>query len=189
MVNKSICELPGTVYTQCISALQQYDSFWEFIFNFVLTDLLYCIYAMCWLIYFIAYMPGWHNLLQAGKRLVRWKALLIPHSSFLIPHSSVLIPPFVAGMLKLPFCLKKLNWWHFYRECRKNLNIRVLRIKLWIKSACEDSPQLLPACMSVINFVLTDVLYCWLTDWLTDWLMYYIAVNEVLKNCSIIAGW
>ena len=45
-----------------------------------------------------------------------------------------------------PFCLlKKLNVRQFYREYRKNLNIRVLRVKFWIESGCEDSPQNVPA--------------------------------------------
>ena len=47
------------------------------------------------------------------------------------------------------FCLKKLRLRHFCRECRENLNIRVLRTKFWVKSACEDDPQVVPACLLV----------------------------------------
>ena len=37
----------------------------------------------------------------------------------------------------------------FCRECRENLNIRVLRTKFWVKSACEDDPQVVPAWDSI----------------------------------------
>ena len=47
------------------------------------------------------------------------------------------------------FCLKKLRLRHFCRECRENLNIRVLRTKFWVKSACEDTPQVVPAWLSL----------------------------------------
>ena len=46
---------------------------------------------------------------------------------------------------KCPFCIKKLRLRHFCRECRENLSIRVLRTKFWVKSACEDAPQVVPA--------------------------------------------
>ena len=39
---------------------------------------------------------------------------------------------------------KKLCLQHFCRKCRKNCNICVLRIQFWVKSALEDSPQLVP---------------------------------------------
>ena len=42
--------------------------------------------------------------------------------------------------------LKKLRLRHFCRKCRKNLNICVLRTKFWVKSACEDAPQVVSAC-------------------------------------------
>ena len=44
------------------------------------------------------------------------------------------------------FCSPKHDLWHFSRKCRKNLNIRTLRIKIRIKSGLEDSPRLLPSC-------------------------------------------
>ena len=44
-------------------------------------------------------------------------------------------------------CLKKLRLRHFCRKCRENLNIRVLRTKFWVKTACEDAPQVVPACL------------------------------------------
>ena len=47
------------------------------------------------------------------------------------------------------FCLKKLRLRHFCRKCRENLNIRVLRTKFWVKSACEDAPQVVPAWCTV----------------------------------------
>ena len=40
------------------------------------------------------------------------------------------------------FYLKKLSLRHFCRECRENLNIRVLRTKIWVKSACEEARKL-----------------------------------------------
>ena len=51
-----------------------------------------------------------------------------------------------------PFCLKKLSLRHFCRECRKNLNIRVFRTKFWVKSACEDAPQVVPAWFTSLSF-------------------------------------
>ena len=53
------------------------------------------------------------------------------------------------------FCSQKLDLRHFSRECRKNLNIRTLRIKFRIKSGFEDSPQLVPACYQPTNIT------CW----------------------------
>ena len=53
------------------------------------------------------------------------------------------------------FCLKKLRLRHFCRECRENLNIRVLRTKFWVKSACEDDPQVVPACSIYYTIVYT----------------------------------
>ena len=47
-------------------------------------------------------------------------------------------------MLKTSFLPQKLNFRHFYRECHKNLNICVSRVKFWIKSGSKDSPQLVP---------------------------------------------
>ena len=52
-----------------------------------------------------------------------------------------------------PFCLKKLSLRHFCRECRENLSIRVLRTKFWVKSACEDAPQVVPACFQILKLV------------------------------------
>ena len=46
-----------------------------------------------------------------------------------------------------PFCPKKLCLRHFCRECRENLSISVLRTKFWVNSACEDDPQVVPACV------------------------------------------
>ena len=50
------------------------------------------------------------------------------------------------------FCIKKLRLRHFCRKCRENLSIRVLRTKFWVKSACEDHPQVVPACFRLKFF-------------------------------------
>ena len=47
------------------------------------------------------------------------------------------------------FCRKMLKYGTFSRECRKNLNIRAMRKWFWIKSGCEEAPQVVPACMSI----------------------------------------
>ena len=67
------------------------------------------------------------------------------HSSSLLPQSSEINPQsetlhFCCRNAKNSiFCsIKKLNLRHFYHECRKNLNIYVLRIKFLIKSAFQD---------------------------------------------------
>ena len=69
-----------------------------------------------------------------------------PNSSSPCPQSSVLRSENIAFLLqkcqKKSFCSKKLDLRHFGREYRKNLNIRTLRTKFRIKSAGEDSPQL-----------------------------------------------
>ena len=42
-----------------------------------------------------------------------------------------------------------LKYGTFCRECRKNLNIRAMRKWFWIKSGCEEAPQVVPACTNV----------------------------------------
>ena len=49
------------------------------------------------------------------------------------------------------FCREMLRYGTFCRECRKNLNIRAMRKWFWIKSGCEEAPQVVPACM-ILNF-------------------------------------
>ena len=49
-------------------------------------------------------------------------------------------------------CLKKLSFRNF---CCENLNIRTLRIKFWIKSDLEDSPQFLQ--LVVIMMMMVNV--------------------------------
>ena len=43
------------------------------------------------------------------------------------------------------FCREMLRYGTFCRECRKNLNIRAMRKWFWIKSGCEEAPQVVPA--------------------------------------------
>ena len=43
------------------------------------------------------------------------------------------------------FCREKLKYGTFCRECRKNLNIRAKRKWFWIKSGCEEAPQVVSA--------------------------------------------
>ena len=43
------------------------------------------------------------------------------------------------------FCRKMLKYGTFFRECRKNRNIRAMRKWFWIKSGCEEAPQVVPA--------------------------------------------
>ena len=43
------------------------------------------------------------------------------------------------------FCRGMLRYGTFCRECRKNLNIRAMRKWFWIKSGCEEAPQVVPA--------------------------------------------
>ena len=43
------------------------------------------------------------------------------------------------------FCRRMLRYGTFCRECRKNLNIRAMRKWFWIKSGCEEAPQVVPA--------------------------------------------
>ena len=47
------------------------------------------------------------------------------------------------------FCREMLK----YGECRKNVNIRVMRKWFWIKSGCEEAPQVVPAWYSPINSI------------------------------------
>ena len=108
-------------------------------------------------------MPGWHKLWQAGKRLarttefVRTKSLARLSSVGLRP-SSVLTPKnqktlhFCCRNAKC-FCSKKLDLRHFIRECRENLNIRILRTKFRIPcNLCRPVP-----CMSVSNFAILSI--------------------------------
>ena len=44
-----------------------------------------------------------------------------------------------------PFLPQETLFTAFCRECRENFNIRVLKTKFWVKSACEDAPQVVPA--------------------------------------------
>ena len=53
------------------------------------------------------------------------------------------------------YCLKKLSLRHFCREGRENLNIRILMTKFWVKSACEDAPQVVPAWSALCHSVTT----------------------------------
>ena len=55
------------------------------------------------------------------------------------------------------FCPKELRLWHFSREGRENLHIRVLRTKFWVKSACEDAPQVVPACVQLLNWYIASL--------------------------------
>ena len=43
------------------------------------------------------------------------------------------------------FCREMLKYGTFCRECRKNLNIRAMRKWFWIKSGCEEAPQVVSA--------------------------------------------
>ena len=43
------------------------------------------------------------------------------------------------------FCREMLKYGTFCRECRKNRNIRAMRKWFWIKSGCEEAPQVVPA--------------------------------------------
>ena len=45
------------------------------------------------------------------------------------------------------FSCEMLKYGTFCRECRKNRNIRAMRKWFWIKSGCEESPQVVPACL------------------------------------------
>ena len=47
------------------------------------------------------------------------------------------------------FCRKMLKYGTFCRECRKNRNIRAMRKWFWIKSGCEEAPQVVPAWRNV----------------------------------------
>ena len=42
-----------------------------------------------------------------------------------------------------------LKYGTFCRKCRKNRNIRAMRKWFWIKSGCEEAPQVVPACVGV----------------------------------------
>ena len=102
----------------------------------------------------IVVVAGWHKLCNPSSRALRifpiyedfggflWSqrgkmrparggegAVLSPQSSIFNPQSSVL-----RNAPKQCFCSQKLDLRHFSRECRENLNIRTLRIKLdgWI---------------------------------------------------------
>ena len=91
--------------------------------------------------------------------LNRSEAVLIPRSLNLGPQGRQpqkywLVRLVWCLMLKgALFCLMKLCWRHFCRKCRKNLNIRVLRTKFWVKSACEDAPQVVQACLKQTTLI------------------------------------
>ena len=47
------------------------------------------------------------------------------------------------------FCREMIKYCTFCRKCRKNVNIRAMRKWFWIKSGCEEAPQVVPACQLV----------------------------------------
>ena len=78
------------------------------------------------------------------------------------------------------FCLNKLCLRHFCRECRKNLNIRILKTKFWVKSACEDAPQVVPACYRAAKAAI-----CVFFLFLDHWLLKRFFGNIVVKYCKV----
>ena len=63
---------------------------------------------------------------------------------------NIKISTFCHKTLKyVTFCREMLKYGTFCRECRKNLNIRAMRKWFWIKSGCEEAPQVVPAWLCV----------------------------------------
>ena len=62
------------------------------------------------------------------------------------------------------FCNEMLRYGTFCRECRKNFNIRAMRKWFWIKSGCEEAPQVVPACTQILSFWLSPIIYQHMPD-------------------------
>ena len=70
------------------------------------------------------------------------------------------------------FCREMLKYGTLCRECRKNLNIRAMRKWFWIKSGCEEAPQVVPA-WCVIAILVWGWLVCSLRwKWVDPWKLY-----------------
>ena len=61
------------------------------------------------------------------------------------------------------FCRKMLKYGTFCRECCKNLNIRAMRKWFWIKSGCEEAPQVVPAWWGGVKLYIFSLL--WKITW------------------------
>ena len=73
------------------------------------------------------------------------------------------------------FCREMLKYGTFCRECRKNRNIRAMRKWFWIKSGCEEAPQVVPAWQQHAHFAQPVKVSDAISDGLINWW------NETLK--------
>ena len=132
--------VPPALYTPPIWNCQIFGRCLQWI-----TDIL--IHKIDWVL--LRHFPGFHNLWQASQRLARelgeseemereWEG---KNPSFLLQSVRN-----CHKMLKcVTLCHKMLKYYNFCRECHKNLNIHAMRKWFWIKSACEETPQVRPA--------------------------------------------
>ena len=83
-----------------------------------------------------------------GERVRKWSARQNEREKeFHLCISLSLLQNIKKTLKYVTFCREMLKYGTFCRECRKNRNIRAMRKWFWIKSGCEEAPQVVPACM------------------------------------------